>query len=155
MPLQRTRHWATREFHAFLRTRVRTPHVWGQHDCALFAADAIKSYTGVDIAADFRNPDGTAKYSTKAEAFALIQTVTGAGKDPATAVGDAAAWCAEKHGMVEWEHPLFARRGDLVVMEQDGALIAGVVHLSGHMVAVGEVGLRKVPITEVKRSWHV
>lgn len=146
MSLARVQHWETRAFHNFLLARAKTAFAWGVNDCALFAADGIQAITGVDIASDFRG-----KYHDKAGAMAAIATIAGG-----TTVADAAAWCAQKHGLTEWPRPLFARRGDLVVFENDSAeLVAGLVHLSGrHIVAVAESGLFRFPISAVKRSWH-
>jgi hypothetical protein len=148
----RQKYWATRAYHQFLRSRAKTPFAWGTHDCALFAADGIQAITGVDIAADFRG-----KYSTEAEAMALIQTVTGG-----ATIADAAAWCAKKFGLAERVDkkgalaPLFAQRGDLVVFTAaTGQPVAGLVHLSGQIVAVGENGLYRFPISKVLRSWRV
>ena len=132
--------------------RAKTPFAWGANDCALFAADGIKAITGVDIASDFRG-----KYTNEASALALIKTVCGG-----TTVADAAVYCAEKHGLREWvskkgvAQPLFARRGDLVVFTAPtGSLVAGLVHLSGrHIVAVGESGLYRFPISKAARAWH-
>ena len=76
--------WKTRAFDGHLRKHAHTPFAWGTHDCCIGAANAILANTGTDIADDFRG-----KYSTEAEAFALIKTVTGG-----TTVGDAAAHCA-------------------------------------------------------------
>ena len=146
MTLARHPHWATQPLHDFLLERAEAPFAWGVNDCALFAADAVLAITGVDIAAEFRE-----KYSTEAEAFALIRDLTGG-----ETVADAAAWCAERHGLAEWEFPLMAQRGDLAVIENDGRLIAGIVHLSGrHVVTVAESGLVRFDISEVKRAWHV
>jgi len=150
MPLKRSPQWE-RDYHNFLIARAKTPFVWGQNDCCLFPADAIQAFTGVDPAADFRG-----KYSTEAEALALIHSVTGG-----STVEDAAAWCAQKHGLVEWTRngapsPLFAQRGDLVVLNDDGNLIAGVVHLKGtHAVTVGAEGLKLLSIRAIKRAWRV
>jgi hypothetical protein len=147
MPLVRKQHWETRDYHAFLRERQKSLFKWGENDCCLFAADAIESQTGVDIASDFRG-----KYSDKASAFALIKSVTGG-----TTVADAAAYCAQKHGLAELQHPLMAQRGDLCVFKNvDGELIAGVVHLNGrHLVSVGEQGRIAVSITNIIRAWRV
>lgn len=151
MPLQRKTYWDTREFHDFLAARARQPFAWGSNDCALFAADAVEAITGTDIAEAFRG-----KYADEATAFALIQSVTGKGTDAATAVGDAAEWCAQHAGLVEWPYPLLAQRGDLVTVQDAGRLIAGVIHLSGrHAVSVGEDGLKRLPITAVKRAWKI
>ncbi len=116
------------------------------NDCALFAADGIQAITGVDIAGDFRG-----KYSTEAEAMALIASVAGG-----STIADAAAWCAAKHGLTEWKHPLCAQRGDLAVFQAPtGSMVAGLVHLSGaHLVSVGESGLYRFSISKVLRAWH-
>lgn len=148
MSLRRTPHWATRELHSFLASRAKTPFTWGSNDCALFAADGIQAMTGADIAADFRN-----QYTDANGANTAIAKVTGVANGT---VEDAAAYCASKHGLVELKHPLFAQRGDLVVLEDSGRIIAGLVHLSGrHIVAVGEQGLKRLPITAVKRAWRI
>lgn len=151
MGLKRQKHWATRGYHSFLLARAKTPFRWGVNDCALFAADGVKAITGVDIAAEFRG-----RYSDEASAMALIKSVTGG-----ATVADAAAWCAAKHGLVEWldkkgaPTPLFARRGDLVTFKAPtGALVAGLVHLSGQIVAIGEGGLFRFPISKALRAWH-
>lgn len=146
MSLMRTETWAEGEFDAFMRSRAETPFAWGSNDCCLFPADAIQAFTGTDIAADFRG-----KYSNEAEAFALVKTVAGG-----TTVADAAAYCAEKYGLVEWKFPLQAQRGDLVVIQNGDTLISGIVHLNGrHVVTVGEKGLFRVSITNIKRAWKV
>jgi len=145
--LTRKEHWDTRALHGFLLSRAETPFVWGQHDCALFAADAIEAMTGVDIAADFRG-----KYSDEAGAKLTMRSVA-----HAATLAEAAAYCARKHGLAEWPFPLFARRGDLVVVRNgDGSLIAGIVHLNGrHVVAAGEKGLLRLPCRAIVRAWHV
>lgn len=146
MPLTRTEHWATREFHDFLLSRAATPFAWGTNDCCLFPADAIESFTGVDLAAEFRG-----KYTDQASALAAIKSVANG-----ATVADAAAYCADKHGLREWPLPMLAKRGDLVVIQQPDGLIAGVVHLNGrHVVSVSETGLVRLPITAVKRAWAV
>lgn len=156
MPLTRTTHWATREFDKFLRAHAHTPFAWGTNDCCLFPANAIEAFTGVDLASDFRG-----KYTDEASAFALIKSVTGG-----TTAEDAAAWCAQKHGLVEHVRngkpaPLFAQRGDLVVLVDPlsgapGDVIAGVMHLRGtHAVTVGESGLKLLPLKNLKRAWKI
>ena len=86
MPLERKLHWATQTLNDFLVTHAHQPFVWGTNDCCTFPADAIEAFTGTDLAADFRG-----KYSTEAEAFALIKTVTGSTAPPETAVADVVA----------------------------------------------------------------
>lgn len=146
MALTRNEHWATRGFHQFLLGRSKEPFIWGTNDCCTFTADAIQSITGVDIASDFRG-----KYTDKVSAFRAIKQITGG-----STVSDAAAYCAAKHGLVELQYPLMAQRGDLVIVEEAGELIAGVVHLNGrHVVLVGEEGLKRQSIRNVKRAWRV
>jgi hypothetical protein len=152
MSLTKHEHWRERHFHQFLKDSASKPFEWGVWDCCLFAADAIKSFTDVDIADDFRG-----KYSTQLGALRAIQKVTGG-----TSVADAAAYCATKHGLTEHTHPLMAKRGDLVVIENAGTLIAGVVHLNGmHVISVSETGLVRLPIADLKgrpnvvRAWSV
>lgn len=152
MPLKRTNSWDTGEFHEFLETRAKAPFAWGTNDCCLFPADAIQSFTGEDLAAEFRE-----KYTDEASAFAAIAAITGG-----TTVEDAAVWCAERAGLSEWVDasgtplPLMAQRGDLVVLEDSGRMIAGVVHLNGrHVVTVGEAGLKRLPLNVVKRAWKI
>lgn len=146
MALTRVDHWETRSFHDFLKARAGIPFAWGENDCALFVADGIEAMTGVDIAADFRG-----NYHSEAEALDLIRTITGG-----EGVADAAAWCAHKFGLREWFQPLYAQRGDMVTLEDAGRVISGLVHLNGrHIVAVGEAGLKRLPIASAIRAWHV
>lgn len=146
MPLTRTPHWDTREYHQFLLANHKTPFKFGTFDCCLFPANAIQAFTGTDIADSFRG-----KYTDEKSAFSLIKTITGG-----TTVADALAYCANKHGLVEHPHPLLAKRGDLVAINNAGTLIAGLVHLNGrHVVTVNENGLVRLPITTVTRSWGV
>ena len=128
------------------------PFAWGSNDCALFAADAILANTGTDIADDFRG-----KYTTQLGALKTIREVTGG-----TTIADAAAYCANKHGLVEHTHPLMAKRGDLVVIDNGGTLIAAVIHLNGyHAVSVSETGLVRLPIADhngkpnIVRAWSI
>lgn len=145
MPLTRTESWV-RQFHSFLLARAPMPFAWGSNDCSLFAADAIQSFTGIDLANDFRG-----KYTDEASAMALCKSVTGAATIEAAAI-----YCATKHSLVEWPYPLLAKRGDLVLVNDAGRLISAVIHLNGrHAVTVGEEGLKSLPITSVARAWAV
>lgn len=146
MPLVRYEHWAERHFHKFLVDSANTPFKWGVNDCATFAANAIQSFTGTDIASDFRG-----KYTTKIGAAKAIKTITGG-----MTTEDAVVYAANKNGLVERKYPLTAQRGDLVLLDNAGELIAGVVHLSGRSVtSVTDKGTLNLPVTTVKRSWAV
>lgn len=144
--LTRTHSWAIKELHDFLLSNYKTAFKWGVFDCCLFASSAIQSFTGVDIASEFRG-----KYTTKLGASKAIKSITGG-----TTAEDAVAYVANKHGLVEYQHPLCAKRGDLVVFNNSADVIAGIVHLTGrHVISVSEEGLVKLPITSIKRAWSV
>ena len=153
MPLERIHeHWREDHFHNFLVESVGKPFVWGQWDCCLYAADAILSYTGIDIAADFRD-----RYTNGIGALRAIKEVTGG-----STVADAAAYCASKHGLEEHKYPLMAKRGDLVVIQNGDNLIAGVIHLNGRdVISVSEDGPVRLPLADrngkahIVRSWSV
>lgn len=147
MPLKRLPAWDTQLLHRFLQERATTPFSWGVNDCSMFAADAVKAQTGIDIAEDFRG-----KYTDKAKALSLIKQITGG-----STVADAASYCATKHGLTELQHPLMAQRGDLVTFSNaDGEIVAGIVHLNGRdLVSVGESGPVRVSIRKVNRAWRL
>lgn len=147
MGLIKKEHWLTEEFHDFLITRRGMPFAWGSNDCALFAADAIEAITGTDIAAEFRG-----KYTNELGALRAVKEISG-GKT----FRDATAYCASKHGLVEYEYPLMAKRGDLVIVRNgDGEEITGVVGLDGrYVLSPGDAGLVQLPITSVVRAWSL
>lgn len=146
MTLARLAKWDTELFPGYLASIAATPFAWGSNDCCTFAAGGIQAITGIDVMADFRG-----KYTDEAGALAAIESVCGG-----TTVADAAAYCAQKAGLVELPKPLFAQRGDLVVCNApSGQLVAGLVHLNGRqIVIVGENGLYRVPLRSAVRSWH-
>jgi hypothetical protein len=144
--VERLEHWATRSYDRFLISRAFTPYKWGENDCALFVADGIEAITGVDIAADFRG-----KYDDQASAMKAIKTIA-KGKT----IADAIAFCAAKYSILEWHQPLFAQRGDIATFNNEGRLICGLIHLNGRdIVAPGDSGLQRFPITLIDRAWHV
>lgn len=146
MALTRVPQWDTKAFHDYLVNTANSEFKWGEIDCCLFPANCVQVITGTDIASDFRS-----KYTDETSAFALIKSVTGG-----ATVADAAAYCAKKHGLIEYQHPLMAKRGDLVVISNNNTLLCAIVHLNGrHVVTVGEKGLLRFPITDVKRAWAV
>ena len=146
MALERKEYWDTRALHDFLLEREPVPFKWGVNDCCLFPADAILAMTGTDIAKDFRG-----QYKTQLQAFKRIKWLTSG-----ETVADAVAYCANQFNLEEHTFPLMAKRGDLVVLDNGGELIAGIVHLNGrHVISVSANGLVRLPITTVTRSWSV
>jgi hypothetical protein len=141
------KHERVKSLVAFVAANKDARFEWGKWDCALFAASGIQAMTGTDIASDFRNG-----YTDEAGAMATIKAVCGG-----TSVADAAAYCASKHNLKELAHPLMAQRGDLVIVEDSGRLVAGLVNSNGrHVVAAGQSGLNtRIPIGNVKRAWRI
>ena len=100
--------------------------------------------TGTDIASDFRGA-----YKTERRAFAAIRKITGA-----DGVEAALTYVAAKHGMPEVP-PLTAMRGDLLLIEESGQRIAGIVGMDGYAWCVGANGLHRLPITAALKAWRV
>ena len=143
MPLTRQPFWDTRAFHEYLLERAKQPYVWGQNDCATFAADGVRAITGTDIMADLRG------FTNSDEAFRKIKAVTGGATLEA-----AVEYCVKQHGLTERTHTLMAQRGDLVLYSDGTSLIAGIVHLNGRdVVSPGEKGLLRNPLKLIKRAW--
>lgn len=111
----------------------------GVFDCALFAAGAVLAITGDDYAIDFRN-----KYRTYRHGKKMLKQL---------GFNDHVEYAASV--LVELESPLFAQRGDIVVLEdQDGLDAFGVVQ--GEYVYVPTVnGLNLVPLEQAKRAFRV
>lgn len=119
---------------AFVEARRRAPFVWGENDCALFAADWVREATGVDHAEAWRG------YATEVEARAIIDTAGGMDRLvplPARPV-------------------LSAQRGDVVLAEQDdGRQTFGVVIGGGMYACPGPRGLVFRPIAEAFAAFEV
>jgi hypothetical protein len=138
--------WDVVYLHQFFTARSKMPFAWGTNDCCTFAADAILAMTGTDIAAPFRG-----KYTDLASALGAIKAVTKVGK-----VSSGVAHCATKAGLAELTQPAMARRGDLVLVEDNDTWVAGVVHLNGRNVAVvGKDGVVLKALNTIRRAWRV
>ena len=93
-PIERLKDWEQR-LYQFVEGRRLRPFHWGKHDCALFAADAVREMTGVDLAADYRGQYRTARV--------------------ARAYGDLADR-VDRTGLPRKSNPGFVARGDVVLM---------------------------------------
>ena len=114
------------------------PFCWGENDCCLFAADAIRALTGRDPAGDYRR-----RYASAAQAAKLLQRLGGIEAIPGTAGFEEVAVA-------------FARRGDVVLAENDGNLLLGVVDMTGRRIAVpGAQGLVFLPLESALKAWRV
>jgi uncharacterized protein DUF6950 len=152
--MQRLPHWQ-RQLAILIQTAESFTFAWGQYDCALFAARAVREITGLDIGAPYA---GT--YSDEAGAIAIFtKGYTG----PASlALGAFAASLAAANNMPEVIPVTFARRGDVVWVDNStpenpstyGAL--GVVSLDGRYAAcMSDKGVKRVHMQRWKRAWRV
>lgn len=101
IPLIRFSDWEDR-LRTYLDRVQEEPFEWGQHDCALFAADCVKAMCGVDPAEAYR---GT-YYSARGAAEAL--RTYGAG----TLLKTVTEWLGDS------KSPHFAQRGDVVMKDR-------------------------------------
>lgn len=114
------------------------PFCWGEHDCALFAAGAVKAMTGVDMAADFRGRYGSRREAAQALRAAGYKTLHG----------------AARHWLGKPKHPALAHRGDIVMRRQAlgvcfgrGAWFVGSI--------LGRSGLFDAPLNDCRAAWSV
>ena len=148
MPLlKRRRDWVDR-FEKAVCERIEMAFSWGSHDCVMAAVHCIKAMTDEDVAKHLRG------YKTLRGARYRIARYGG--------IQGLAEDVAERYG-VEEVKPMFAQRGDCVVVRGDIVdpetgtdEVLGVVALSGHHVLVAdEKGWREFPLTSVVRAWRV
>jgi hypothetical protein len=108
MTVQRHQYWES-SLSNYLQEVEYEPFKWGSHDCALFAAGAVKAMTGTDLAEQFRGNYDTARGAVKA------LREFGAGKLQATVT----------QGLGEPQHIAYAHRGDVVSYEGSLGICVG------------------------------
>jgi hypothetical protein len=120
---------------AFIKSREKTSFEWGIHDCVLFACDCARAMTGADLAAKYRG------YSTEEGAGAIIKEAGGLRSLVTANIGPEIS-------------PKMAKRGDWVMMEQDGgpavAVCVGVM-----AIAAGKKGLVMRRMTDAAAAWRI
>lgn len=119
---------------AYVDAHRDTPFVWGENDCATFAAGAVAALTGREI-----------KVPTVASAadYARFVLRSGALRDHATDhLGDPLA------------SPAFAQRGDVVLLMFAGREMLGVC-LGAEAVAPGDAGVLTVSMSTASAAWRV
>ncbi len=119
----------------FIEARRPRAFSWGQQDCVLFAADAVKEMTGVDLA------EGHRGYSTAKGAAARVEEAGGMRELVASRLPE--------------KHPGLAQRGDVVLVEVDGRESFGVVAGNGYWCGPGIDGLVFRPMAEVVAAFEV
>lgn len=136
--MKRYEDWPVRLL-AVVNAAEKKPFAWGEHDCALMAADCVLAETGFDFAKDFRGRYTTALGALKAlrsnGATDLVDYVTQVLGDPVV--------------------PTLAQRGDVVMFETaEGHGALGVV-VGLEAAAAGPEGVTWVPLALWKKAWRV
>lgn len=121
---------------AYLADVAREPFVMGKHDCALFAAGAVKAMTGRDIARGFRG------YRTLA---AGIRKARKKGFD------DHIAIFADRFEDVPVS---YAQVGDVAVVEAEEGPALGIVQ-GEHIYMAGPAGICLKPLLSSTRAFRV
>lgn len=122
-------------FDALLTSRLRAPFCWGRNDCALFAADAVQTITGVDLAANFRSYRGARSALRVLSEHGGVRAIAGLALGPAVPAAN-------------------ARQGD-VALVRVGRREALAVVLGAHVVVPGPDGLHAMPIADALCAWRV
>lgn len=124
-----------------IRGAAKRPLSYGEHDCCLFVADAVFAMTGIDAAAPFRG-----KYRSALAAYRLLAPMGG--------IVGAVTTIATQYRFEEVP-PLFAQRGDVVLVRNAGRLLLGVVAPNGHIAATGYDGIVFLPLSHAVNAWRV
>lgn len=124
---------------ALIEERRFAEFVWGVHDCAMFAADAVERQTGIDPLAQWRGA-----YNNE-ETGALILGGVGI-----PVFMDAAL---RAYGF-EPVAPNLARRGDFVIIDVANMPTCGV-HLGATVAAPGLVRLHFLPSRLIREAWAI
>jgi hypothetical protein len=119
-----------------IEARLNKPFKWGEHDCCLFAADAILAMTGTDLASDLR---GT--YASKTKAAKIVKEKGGLAQIATDRLGEPIP-------------VLMAKRGDIVLMPvATGNCLA--VCLGDKLAAPGPDALVFAPLNVAISAWKV
>lgn len=127
-----------RRLREIVTARSTACFIWGQHDCALFAADAVQAQTGIDLAASYRGRYRSASGSIRAlkryGAGTLEASVTECLGDPVDSRQ--------------------ASRGDVVLFESCYGPTLSIC-MGAVSVAPGPDGLVSVPMDKWVMAWRV
>ncbi|MCE2597195.1 hypothetical protein K6Y31_20690 [Motilimonas cestriensis] len=122
-----------------LLARKTAPFEWGENDCCLFAADCVQAQTGQDYAAAYRD-----RYTSGRGALRVLRNEGHASlADAVTAALGA-----------PMKNPLFAQRGDVVLINTEADPAVGVV-FAGACQFLSEHGLTQRPITDISAAWRI
>lgn len=120
---------------AYLDSVRHAEYRYGEHDCALHAANAVLAMTGEDFAADvrghYRSVAGSVRALRKYGAGDLALTVTAKLGEPIA--------------------PALARRGDVVMNDGSTGICMGDF---GYFVAI-DAGLVRIARKDWQRAWRI
>lgn len=129
---------AKARLNTLLKASVNRPFAWGDFDCCLFVADAVKAMTGHDFAAPYRG-----RYTTELGALrALKRYGQGSLKNTLTAL------------FGPMLGPRCATDGDIALVKTPTGDALGLVYRCGIWVT-GPNGLDKLPLRFAKGAWEV
>lgn len=135
--MERLSDWRAR-LNETIEASRRTPFVWGQSDCAIFAADAIRAVTGEDIAAGYRG--------TYSDAAGALQALQDAG------FADLAEMAVAYLPEVE---PIMAQAGDIVALPSpETGWTLGVV-IGERVIGRDLAGLVTIDRSAAQRAFRV
>lgn len=134
--MKRREDWPVR-LGEFIESRRSMPFRYGENDCCLFAADAVKAMTGDDLAAAWRG-----KYRSAREALKFVRDAGGLPKLVSTVLSETVAVALAQRGDV-----LLVPRGD---REQALAICAGE-----HFVWPGPEGIELGHTLASQAAWRI
>lgn len=138
---KKTQGWEIR-LNAYFEEMRQKPFKRGRHDCALFAGHCVDIMQETNVTSEFKQ----SPYRTKKEAFEMLKSM---GYD------DLAAIATRKLGE-PLPAPVYAGRGDCVLIEHDDQEALGIVDLSGRQaVTIGKNGFVFYPMKNWVKGWKV
>jgi hypothetical protein len=120
------------ELDTFFKSRRDIPFKMGENDCGLFACDAVKAMTGVDLAVKLR---GTYTDAQGEEEVLRVLAI---------------------RAEIKVIPVKQARRGDIVMYTGDNG--PGLLVVSGdgiHCLGPGESGIRSIPLDKCSIAWRI
>lgn len=125
--------------HAAIEDHRREPFVWGERDCALFAADCVAAMTGEDLAAPFRG-----RYATPRGALRILR---------AAGHADLVALVSARLDPLA---PMRAHAGDLVVFATEGPFGVSLGIVQGERAAVRlDGGIGSLPRLDAIKAFRI
>ena len=142
MPTPRNPDWPEKLADVIRNSQTRR-FEYGTFDCCLFANDAIRAMTGVDIMHGLRGV-----YRDADSAHRVI-------KQFGVSLDDAVGYVASTYGWRKWDVPTKARRGDLALVDLRGNPAAGIVTTAGVVGPDRRGGLLTLPTRHILAAWSV